>query len=482
MADFKLHSVNWQDGMLVSQQHLRDQDRYVDELIRWYAVIPGDNYGLIRKSQSGKPALSLNLSVSGRELTVEVDRCQAITPGGHNIEITESFQGRVRTAAEVADGTVPVYIGVDTSSKGQVGEPDPTDETPRVPYLVSNYVVTLGKMPALPEEQVIQVALLDVSGAEIDYNLDYYPPCVTLYSDERLNRKVSDYRNRLEKLISLSSQAYMTVAADTVLASQRTALQTAFKQTIGQFVHHLASSYDELVSGKNSTHPQFLIIFFKRLFRVFSTLLNLHPDLKDYLNEKYFMKESSSEIGRYMAAIDDFLMSEYNHRELGIHLVTIDGLFSTLREILGFFAQVKKDQLGEQAVATETLTYRGITYKLADYSSCRMERVGELNYLLIEIADPGPMSDLVVLMAKDLVGTDVWSNMQVRLGLNEARGLGETDPMPVDLNTFGNKVALHAQDMVKSPQVRQVTLVLRGAGDAEALAQLTRSDLIVYSM
>lgn len=482
MSDLNLYSINWQDGMLISQQHLRDQEKYIDELARWHAMAVGDQYGLVRKSVSGKPALTITPSMSGNRLTVEVTRCQAILPDGLYIEIGESAGTQVRAEAAVTEGKVPIYVGVDVSTKVQLGDPDPSEEVPRVPYLTHKYVLSIGEKPALPEGHYIQIAMLDYAAGELKPNANYYPPCLTLFADERLNQKVSDYKSRLEKLISLSSQAYMSVAADTELATQKTALQAAFKSTIGRFVHHLASSHDQLIAGRNSGHPITLVIFFKRLFRVFSTLLNLHPDLRDYLNERYFMKETSSEIGRFLASIDNYLMASYDHTNLGSHMAAIDSLFEDLRKILGFFAQVKKDQLGHQAVATESMTYRGITYRLADYTSTRLERAGELGYLMVEIADPAPMSDLVILLAKDLVGEERWANMQVRLGLNEARGLGETDPVPVDLTTFQNKVALKSQDMVKTSKVRQITLVLRGAGDAAAFESLSKSDLIVYSM
>jgi hypothetical protein len=133
-------------------------------------------------------------------------------------------------------------------------------------------------------------------------------------------------------------------------------------------------------------------------------------------------------------------------------------------------------------MATQTLTYHGKTYTLAEQSSCRLEKVGELNYLLLEIAQPVPMSDTAILMSKDLFGERTWSNMQVGLGLNEASGLGETDPVSVDISTFGNKVALHPQDMMKSSLVSQITLIFRGAGDAEKLANLGKTDLIIYAL
>jgi hypothetical protein len=72
--------------------------------------------------------------------------------------------------------------------------------------------------------------------------------------------------------------------------------------------------------------------------------------------------------------------------------------------------------------------------------------------------------------------------MQVRLGQNEARGLGETDPVEIDVVTYGNKVALHPQDMLKSPSVNQIILIFRGAADSQRFTNLSKMDLIVYAI
>lgn len=480
MSDLSLYSVNWQDGMLVTQRHLKDQEKYFEDLIRWHTINAGDFYGLVKKSLSAKPALSLNLLLSGQRLSVEVDRCQAITPVGYFIEINESSEHRVKAEAEVSEGLVSLFIGVEDGRKTQVGSPDPGEDVPRVPYLDYDYVLHIGNKPNLSEGQYVKIAELKVSQGEVTYSDSYYPACLTLHADERLNQKVNDFKTRLEKLIALSSQAYMGISAESTGAG--TTLQSDFKETVGRFVQHLASSHDQLIAGRNASHPLMLVIHFKRLFRVFSTLMNLHPGLKDYINERFFVKQTSSDINRYMSSIDSFLLSEYNHNNLGGHIAVIDDLFVTLRELLGFFAQVKKDQLGPQAMATQTLTYQGKTYTLAEHASCRLEKVGELNYLLLQISKPVPMSDATILMSKDLFGERTWSNMQVRLGLNEARGLGETDPVTVDTSTFGNKVALRPQDMMKSPMVNQVTLIFRGVGDADKLANLGKTDLIIYAL
>jgi len=482
MSDFRLYSVNWQDGMLITREHLRDQERYFEELVKWHATRAGDQYGLIRKSRSGRPALSLNLSVSGTRLQAEVVRCQAVTPSGAYVNIGDTAGEVVRGEGEIGETTIPVYIGVDSDRKKQVGDPDPGEDFPRVPFLVNRYSVYVGAAPNMPEGDYIQVALLNVNGNDVTPSPDYYPPCLTLYADERLSEKATDFRNRMENLLSLSTRAYKAVAASGLMAKESTSLQVAFRSTISTLVYHLTSTLDDFVVGPNAGHPLAMVITFKKLFRVFSTMVNLHPGVSDYLNERYFSKQGGTQIARYMSAIEAFILTEYDHRNLGAHVQMIDTILETMRAVMAFLAQTKREAMGEQAVATETLTYSGRTYRNKAYSTSRLERVGELSYLMIEVADPSPVSDVVALMSKDLFGDVEWRSMQVRLGINDARGLGETDPVDVDTTSFGNKVALHPRDMLESSSVRQVTLIFRGAPDPDKFASLGQMDLIVYTL
>ncbi|MFQ6008879.1 MAG: hypothetical protein ACE5K8_08025 [Candidatus Zixiibacteriota bacterium] len=197
MSDLNLYSVNWQDGMLITQQHLKDQEKYFEDLARWYALDVSDRFGLVRKNFSGKPALSLNLSMSGDRLLVEVVRCQAITPDGSIIEINESNCSPVRADTSIEASVVPVYIGIDPSAKKQVGQPDPQEDLPRVPYLMNNYFLTLGQRPNLPEGRFLQIAELNIDGNEVTPSTSYYPPCLSINADERLTQKATDFRNRL---------------------------------------------------------------------------------------------------------------------------------------------------------------------------------------------------------------------------------------------------------------------------------------------
>lgn len=479
MSDMKLYSVNWQDGMLISREHLSGQEAYFEELVRWHALRAADNYGLIRKSSSGQGALSLKMSLAGNRLRIEVVRCHALTPGGYYIHIDGEYI--VRCESEVNTTVVPVYIAVDVDAKRPYGDPDPGEDMPRIPHLINNYSVHAGRPPELPDDQFIQVARLQISGSEVSLADDYFPPCVSLFADDRLTVATTDLKNRLENLLSLASRAYSTITASGTLKGESTSLQVAFNNTINQIVYHLAAQIDRFVPGPNAGHPLGMVVFFKNVFRVVSTLLNLHPSLKDYLNEKFFTRELKSDIGTYLASIDSFILTDYNHQNIGGHLNDINVILNQFRDLMAFLAHTKKEELGEQAVATETLTYRGQTYHNLGYGASRLEQVGELCYLVVEISNPAPVADATILITKSLYNDAEWSNMQVRLGVNDARGLGETDPVDIDTSAFGNKVALHPRDMLESPSVRQVTLIFRGAPDASKLDGLGQMDLILYT-
>jgi len=480
MSDIKLHSVNWQDGMLISRLHLKLQEQFLENLVRWYRQSPGDNFGLLRLSGERDESSSFTLSAAGGRLKVELTRCHALTPGGRYVEISESNLNMVSAELSTPPAKVPVYLSVNTETKKEVGDPDPHEAVPRLPYLAGNYTLHLGAPPSVPEADFLEIAELSVSGSEVTHSENYYPPCVTLASDARLHRKAADLRNRLENLLSLSSRAYQAIATAGALSEESSSVQIAFKETMYQMAVVVSSLLDEMVVGRNSSHPLKMVQLFKRLFRVFTTVLNLHPGLKDFLNARFFTKQMNIEIGSFLSSVDAFLLADYNHRDLGGQIRAIDDTMTTLRNMFGFLAQLKREQLGPQAIATDTLTYRGKTYKAAVFASYRVEQVGELNYLVMDLAKPISIGDTVALLSKDLFSIPEWNNMQVRIGLNQARGLGETDPVDVDTTTFGDKVALHPEDMLKSPSVKQITLILRGARDASKFQAVGKSDLLVF--
>jgi hypothetical protein len=481
MDGFKLQSMNWRDGMLLTMGHLRAQESYFEELVRWHSFNEGDRYGLVRKDAS-QPPLKLNATMSGNRLRVEVSRCQALLPCGMAVEFGEptSGGGVLKAEADINKTRVPVFLGVNPGERQPVGDPDPSEEMPRIPYEIPAYRISLGEPPNLPESMYIQIAVLAVNGSEVSAANDYFPPCVSINADDRLSSVAIDHRNRLENLLKLSINAHLAASSDKGIEGASTKLQSAFRETTYYLVYHMASHLDDFTIGRGAPHPSVFIAQFKKLFRVVSALLHLQPGLKDLLNEKFFTKEAGTDIGSWLSSIDSFLLSAYDHRDIAGQMRMIDGILGTMRALMAFLSRTSPDQLADQAVATERITYQGKTYRNYALGGSRLEEVGELNYLIMKLAEPGAMKDTVTLINKELFSDSQWRNMQVRLGVNEARGLGETDPVEVDTTSYSNKVVLHPMDMLQSSSVKQVTLIFRGIPDSKKLAALGKTDLILY--
>lgn len=482
MSDLKLYSVNWQDGMLITQKHLKEQEGFFEDLARWYARSGSDTYGLVRRSVTGQPALALNVSQTGGRVIVEVVRCQALTADGSYIEINESTSPTVRGEGDLVEGPIPVYLVVNADAKQQIGEPDPAEEVPRMPYLSASYTLHLGAAPSVPEGSFIQIAEYVAGGAEVRPSPSFFPPCISLNAEDSLHAKATDFRNRLETLLALASRAHMAVVTENALAGEKTELQVAFRETLHQFVFQLAANLDSFVVGRNAAHPIVMVVLFKRLVRVFSASLNLYPGLKDYLNEKFFVKILKTDLRQFVSSLDSFLLAEYDHRKLGAQVKAIDEILGTLKQVMEFLGQVKSDQLGAQAVATDMLTYKGRTYRLVDHAKSRLERMGELSYLIVDASDARKVADCIILLGKDLYSQNEWLSMQIRLGMNQARALGETDPVDIDVTTYGNKVALHPRDMFETSGVKQYALMFRGSFDPQRMAELGKMDLQIYAV
>ena len=117
MDEFKLQSVNWQDGMLLTMGHLRAQEGYFEELVRWHAFGANDIYGLAKKD-SAQPPLKIDATMSGNRLRVEVKRCQAVLPCGAAVpapRINDVVRGRRGVSTDTAM-RLARYFGGDARS------------------------------------------------------------------------------------------------------------------------------------------------------------------------------------------------------------------------------------------------------------------------------------------------------------------------------------------------------------------------------
>lgn len=475
MSEFRLLSVNWQDGMLVSRNHLADQERYFEELARWYAKPIGDNFGLV--PHHDRPALKYYAALRGSTVRVEVSECHAITSDGGIIEIDPARESVAVGEAEAASDALPVYLALAADAKQHVGQADPGEPVPRLPYCTWAYSVHIGSPPAQAEAKYLQIAQLEVTTEGVTDSPYYFPPCVTVAADERLAAKVRELRDRLDSLMTAISRIAAGLAPSSAMGTGAD-LVSSLKQLVSQLGLHAASMFDSMVLGRNAVHPLTIVNQYKGLFRVLSTLLAYMPSVRDFLTDRFFQKQLKTEYRTFAMSVDSFLMTEYNHLNLGRHFEEIDQLLGVTQKLIAFLAQ---GDIAPEPVASDTISYKGMTFAAAEHKECVREEWNDFAILSLDLPSPVTVSDCIILMEKDLLDQAQWNAINVRIGFGDAT-LGETNPMVVDATTFGSKVALRAQDMIKVDSARKVGLWFRGLKDSRQLSGLKESEIKLYTV
>jgi hypothetical protein len=472
MDDLRLHAVNWQDGMLITRQHFADEQKYHEALARWYSIRAGDQYGLIRRSSDSEPALKMQVQAHGGHVRVELLKCQAITSDGRVIEINEESGNAAYADVDNVSGEVPVFLSVSPGNRKQTGTPDAEEEIPRLPYLVREYALHVGERPSMPESRLIKIAVLKSSAENTRVDTDYFPPCLTLYSDEHLNLKSLAYRDKLDSLLIAVTRAHSRPTKD-VPGS----LETDLRTIVREFGTVLASNIDSVVTGPNSPHPMMLVNLFKRLYRSLLFLIELYPAVEDFLNDRFFQREKGYSSQSFVTNVNGFLMESYDHTDIAGHCRAIDEINDTLHNMFAFLAQGGP----VDARPGETYTYMGKTFTSVSYSGHRCDERPDGYWVYLALEQTRSVSDVIVLMEKSLFELDQWSSMQTRLSFNDSVRLGLTDPATIDTHTSGSRVILRAQDVVKSSAVNQVNIVFRGPAEFSRFENISPADLMIYA-
>lgn len=470
MDDFKLQSINWRDGMLLTMEHFRKQQQYFEELLRWHAVGTGDNYGLVRKHKDRAP-LQLDSKISGGRLKVEVWGCQAVLPGGAFVEFNGSMSGGevLKSEIEFDEDPVPVYICLVQDRKKQVGDPDPREEIPRIPYEIPEYSIVLGEAPNLPASMYVQAALLKVDGSGVSMADGYFPPCISVDADERLHGKIKEYRKQLEGLLRSSIEAALT-------NSGPDRLQRAYREMSGFLVHQLSSGLDDFAVGAHTHHPRRYVVMIKGLLRTVSSMLKAQNELKDSINDEFFAKKGGTNLDIFLSTIDKYLDSSYDHEDIAGQTRVIDEILRTLGEMIESIA-------GSEAreEIPNILSYQGKTYTKQVFSGITVDEVGEWTNVVIDMEEPFDMKGVVVLIKRALFTDNQWLHMESYMGMNEVRDPGNSYTTKRDLNTRAKEIVLWSEDQFFQETVNRITLILRGISDTRQLEDLGSRDVIIYA-
>jgi hypothetical protein len=208
--------VNWVDGMKINKNHFLAQEDSVSERIcdALEAGLNHLNYGLLPPAANQETPVRIVLYADNqRSVRVKVFECNAITPGGGRIKISESIDflefnmPLPEVVQEISQGKLEdLYIALTVNhfKHTPVGIIDPSEEPPRHPFTVPECKVYL-----IPESQLgrkesglnfILIGKIRVTENGPELVKDYIPPCTSILSHPKLVSLHTDFDKFLSQL------------------------------------------------------------------------------------------------------------------------------------------------------------------------------------------------------------------------------------------------------------------------------------------
>ena len=299
--DIKLSSVNWEHGMLLTPDHFRRQERYVDSALLWLLRYSTNAYGLVgggpRLPESERGAVRHDPIVVVDEdtdgLRISITQCRGLTPAGCIVEIDPQHPLHCRIPKGELEGVMetPIYVVCEPHVKEVVeGEEDQFNPQMKTEQRAA-YRIAL-KLPAdsMPYSLVAARLQRQRYGAGYEKDAAFIPACTSLCSYSEL---IGAWRRILESVNLLSERyraLHQAMREFLVLFTER-GIETEVDVETMRFVDRIVAALQdcsfEILDPVQS--PQRFFVSLRRFFHTAAVYLQLTPAVQQYFD---MLKES----------------------------------------------------------------------------------------------------------------------------------------------------------------------------------------------
>jgi len=340
--------VNWVDGMKLNRTHFEaEENALINRMRKSLATLTQSfSYGLL-PPRGGDGVLRMKLDIDRAQmLRIQISECHAVTPGGVVIDIKPEYRheqnkevsgmlSEVSLAALNNGRTYFVALTVHPFRKRPVGEQDPNDAPPRLPFSDYFYDITLipADDPALFENGLFHLAIskftVRTNGIEIDDH--YIPPCTNCLSHPDLAEVSRDLGAVLTKMetrcVSIISNIYET--------NQTGELPATVLYRLDKILGFLSANIPIYRHQAAESSPLFLLNMTSGLARVVKNAI----DSKGKAGKEEMLNYFRSWIvevnqGEFEEIVDNMVNFEYRHSDINNCLKTILSFCNTLTTVL----------------------------------------------------------------------------------------------------------------------------------------------------
>ena len=352
----KHYPVNWVDGMKINKSHfLAQEDNLRDQLELHAALYLNEyNYGII-EGEGSEGSVSLNVNSE----SIQIFSCQAITRGGHYIEVSDVNNSDLHRplsdlliSREYRESDVwTVILRITADEKDLIGEPDANETPLRHPHATPRITIE-----ALPAEDLVTINAyrdaVPVAQVTREYNgmtqiKTYLPPLTTLRADKTL---MTGWQHNQQLIVETETFLYEIIRKinDKHIHGKHNALSQDLMNLTSAVTRYINDHFDRYLIKVPTQPPLEYILWFKGLARVIVSEMRLaanSDNLEKYI--AFFINNSD----RYQLLQISSVLKDlrYDHGDIR---AAVDNVDQFIQSVNSLFKQLRTLQYAEIADPT----------------------------------------------------------------------------------------------------------------------------------
>lgn len=336
--------VNWIDGMKVSKDNFIDTDKHYHDLLRDTAslFLTNTNFGLLPSTRGSRNVFDLShIQSTASSLILKLNYCNAVTPGGCRIYITEDKHNTL-TAGITSDDTdkigteltwYDVVIAVNPYERVPMGNPDPEENPPRHPYSDNRYELSI-----IPSDQLniaelgayyLVIGKIKSKANTLYFQENYIPPCTSVDSHPALIDFYEMMGDALEKMHGLSIKIIQKICNK----NKPSTIAKNYKEVCEKVLDFTTSIFFNYRNSASQASPIYLINIASTLANKMHTSLYLCPSEEREELLKYIFEWCEIPPNAFEEELRKAIEVQYDHYDISAPLEVLARFLKTINTI-----------------------------------------------------------------------------------------------------------------------------------------------------
>lgn len=346
-------SVNWTDGMKISEEHYTAQERFIADSLRDIASLPVNrfNYGLLPvEGLTDEKSIFDIYTTATNDVQLHIKKCHAITAAGYRIDMNEipvNINSLSGASSELEkDQVYYVLISVNPFERVPAGTFDPEEIPPRHLYVLPRYHVQLVSVSSMNSSHssgnYLVAGKVIINEGVINVDAAFIPPCTTVSSHPRLLYYQQEFINQLAQL----QQYAMTILRKANHKNQHTAITRCVTDMCRAMLHQFSNNYFQLRNMASELPPVFMVNGFATLAHALYVCISTMQDADKETTLNYCAEWSAIAPHALLHTLSAVVEINYNHYKVGEYMELISELLNKLKKIWEKLAAL--EYLGQQ--------------------------------------------------------------------------------------------------------------------------------------